>query len=172
MAEFSVLPPLSASQGLEDECPFYRYAACGHDFTVTAGTLFAYKHLPLRLWFQAMWCVVNQKNGVSALGIQRVLGFGSYRTAWSWLHKLRRAVVRPGREGRSGTLEMDEVYIGVERPGERGRGAAGKALVLVAAQVDRSKIGSIRLTRVADSSASMLAQAALAAVSPGKPVAG
>jgi len=98
-------------------------AGCGHDFTVTAGTLFADTHLPLRLWFQAMWYVVNQKNGASALGVQRVLGLGSYRTAWRWLHKLRRAMVRPGRDRLSGTVEVDEVYIGGERPGKRGRGA-------------------------------------------------
>ena len=150
--------------------PFYRCAACGHDFTVTAGTLFADTHLPLRLWFQAMWHVVNQKSGASALGVQRVLGFGSYRTAWNWLHKLRRAMVRPGRDGLSGTVEIDEVYIGGERSGKRGRGAAGKALVLVAAQVDGSKIGRIRLTRVANASALVLAQATLAAVSPGSQV--
>ena len=150
--------------------PFYRCAACGHDFTVTAGTLFADTHLPLRLWFQAMWYVVNQKNGASALGVQRVLGFGSYRTAWNWLHKLRRAMVRPGRDGLSGTVEMDEVYIGGGRPGKRGRGAAGKALVLVAAQADGSKTGRIRLTRVADASAPVLTQATLAAVSPGSQV--
>ena len=152
------------------KAPFYRCAACGHDFTVTAGTLFADTHLPLRLWFQAMWYVVNQKNGASALGVQRVLGFGSYRTAWNWLHKLRRAMVRPGRDGLSGTVEMDEVYIGGERPGKRGRGAAGKALVLVAAQVDGSQIGRIRLTRVADASAPALTQATLAAVSSGSQV--
>jgi transposase-like protein len=152
------------------KAPFYRCAACGHDFTVTAGTLFADTHLPLRLWFQAMWHVVNQKNGASALGVQRVLGFGSYRTAWNWLHKLRRAMVRPGRDALSGTVEMDEVYIGGERPGKRGRGAAGKALVLVAAQVDGSKIGRIRLTRVADASAPVLTQATCAAVSSGSQV--
>ena len=152
------------------KAPFYRCASCGHDFTVTAGTLFADTHLPLRLWFQAMWYVVNQKNGASALGVQRVLGFGSYRTAWNWLHKLRRAMVRPGRDGLSGTVEMDEVYIGGERPGKRGRGAAGKALVLVAAQVDGSKIGRISLTRVADASAPVLTQATLAAVNSGSQV--
>ena len=152
------------------KAPFHRCAVCGHDFTVTAGTLFADTHLPLRLWFQAMWYVVNQKSGASALGVQRVLGFGSYRTAWNWLHKLRRAMVRPGRDGLSGTVEVDEVYIGGERPGKRGRGAAGKALVLVAAQVDGSKIGRIRLTRVADASAAVLSQATLAAVNPGSQV--
>jgi transposase-like protein len=152
------------------KAPFYRCAACGHDFTVTAGTLFADTHLPLRLWFQAMWYVVNQKNGASALGVQRVLGLGSYRTAWRWLHKLRRAMVRPGRDRLSGAVEVDEVYIGGERPGKRGRGAAGKALVLIAAQVDGSKIGRIRLARVADASAPVLSQATAAAVSPGSQV--
>jgi transposase-like protein len=152
------------------KAPFYRCAVCGHDFTVTAGTLFADTHLPLRLWFQAMWYVVNQKSGASALGVQRVLGFGSYRTAWNWLHKLRRAMVRAGRDGLSGTVEIDEIYIGGERPGKRGRGAGGKALVLVAAQVEGSKIGRIRLTRVADASALVLSQATLAAVSPGSQV--
>jgi transposase-like protein len=152
------------------KAPFYRCASCGHDFTVTAGTLFADTHLPLRLWFQAMWYVVNQKNGASALGVQRVLGLGSYHTAWRWLHKLRRAMVRPGRDGLAGTVEVDEVYIGGERPGKRGRGAAGKALVLIAAQVDGSKIGRIRLTRVADASAPVLAKSTAAAVSPGSQV--
>lgn len=150
--------------------PFYRCASCGHDFTATAGTLFADTHLPLCLWFQAMWFVVNQKNGTSALGIQRALGLGSYRTAWRWLHKLRRAMVRPGRDRLSGTVEVDEVYLGGERPGKRGRGAAGKALVLIAAQVDGSKIGRIRLARVANASAPVLAQAIGAAVSPGSQV--
>ena len=152
------------------KAPFYRCAVCGHDFTVTAGTLFADTHLPLRLWFQAIWHVVNQKSGASALGVQRVLGLGSYRTAWNWLHKLRRAMVRPGRDGLSGTVEMDEVYVGGERPGKRGRGAAGKALVLIAAQVDGSKIGRIRLARVANASAAELTQATVAAVRPGSQV--
>jgi transposase-like protein len=152
------------------KAPFYRCAACGHDFTVTAGTLFADTHLPLRLWFQAMWHVVNQKSGASALGVQRVLGLGSYRTAWRWLHKLRRAMVRPGRDRLSGTVEVDEVYIGGERPGPRGRGAAGKTLVLIAAQVDGGKIGRIRLVRVADASAPALSQALSTAASPGSQV--
>src|SRR5207237_2592071 len=114
--------------------------------------------------------VVNQKSGASALGVQRVLGLGSYRTAWRWLHKLRRAMVRPGRDRLSGTVEVDEVYIGGERPGKRGRGAAGKALVLIAAQVDGGRIGRIRLAQVADASAPVLSQAVTAAVSPGSQV--
>lgn len=152
------------------KAPFYRCAACGHDFTVTAGTLFADTHLPLRLWFQAMWYVVSQKHGASALGVQRVLGLGSYRTAWRCLHKLRRAMVRPGRDKLSGTVEVDEIYVGGERPGKRGRGSAGKALVLIAAQVEGNKIGRIRLARVANASVPVLSQALAAAVSPGSQV--
>jgi len=59
-----------------------------------------------------MWFVTNQKSGGSALGLQRILGFGSYQTAWAWLHKLRRAMVRPGRDRLSGRVEVDETYLG------------------------------------------------------------
>jgi hypothetical protein len=86
-------------------------------------------HKPLRLWFRAIWYITSQKNGISALGLQRILGFGSYRTAWTWLHKLRRAMVRPGRDKLSGQLEVDEVYFGgPETGGKRGRGAENKVL--------------------------------------------
>ena len=109
--------------------------------------------------------MVNQKQGASALGVQRVLGV-SYLTAWRWLHKLRRAMVRPGRDRLAGTVELDEVYIGGERPGKRGRGAAGKALVLVAAQADGSRIGRIRLMRVANASQAVLTPAVRGIVEP------
>jgi len=150
--------------------PFYRCGNCGHDFTVTAGTLFANTKLPLRLWFETLWYVVNQKNGVSALGVQRALGLGSYQTAWRWLHKLRRAMVRPGRDRVSGVVEVDEVYIGGERSGPRGRGATGKALVLVIAQADGAKIGRIRLARIANASGAELVGAVSRSVEPGSQV--
>ena len=86
--------------------------ACGYEASVLAGTLFQDTHKPLRLWFQAMWYVVNQKNGVSALGLRKALGLGSYHTAWEWLHKLRRAMVRPGRDRLSGIVEVDETFLG------------------------------------------------------------
>ena len=70
-------------------------SACGHQASVTAGTIFQDTRTPLTLWFRAIWWVVSQKNGASALGMQRVLGLGSYRsTAWTLLHKLRRAMVK------------------------------------------------------------------------------
>jgi transposase-like protein len=137
---------------------------------VTAGTLFADSHLPLRLWFEAIWHVTSQKSGVSALGMQRVLGLGSYRTAWNLLHKLRRTMVRPGRERLNGIVEVDEIFIGGPRPGKRGRGARGKMLVVVAAQQAGEAIGRIRLTRVADASAVSLEPAIVAAVEVGSQI--
>jgi transposase-like protein len=145
----------------------YECAHCGRQSSVTAGTIFQDSRTPLRLWFRAMWQVTNQKHGVSALGLQRALGLGSYETAWAWLHKLRRAMVRPGRDRLQGAVEADEIYIGGERPGKRGRGAAGKALVLVAAERDGGGTGRIRLRRVPDASANSLCGALQEAVEPG-----
>lgn len=147
--------------------PFYRCAHCGYDFTVTAGTLFADTHKPLRLWFEAIWYVTNQKSGASALGVQRVLALGSYRTAWNWMHKLRRAMVRPGRDRLAGVVQVDETFIGAPRAGKRGRGAAGKTLVLIAAQADGNKIGRIRLARIANASGASLEPAVRQAIEPG-----
>jgi len=134
----------------------YQCAQCGYKASVTAGTVFQDTRKPLRLWFRAMWWVTSQKNGASALGLQRVLGLGSYETAWSWLHKLRRAMVRPGRDRLSGRVEVDETYLGAEAHGTRGRGAQGKALIVVAAQEDGAGIGRIRLRHVPDASAQSL----------------
>ena len=113
-----------------------------------------------------MWYVTNQKSGVSALGLQRVLGLGSYHTAWNWLHKLRRAMVRPGRDRLGGIVEVDEIFIGGERPGKRGRGAAGKALVVVAVQEAEKGIGRIRMRRVADAAGESLEPAVWEMVEP------
>ena len=145
-------------------------AACGRQTSVTAGTILQDTHKPLRLWFRAMWYVTSQKSGVSALGLQRVLGLGSYHTAWAWLHKLRRAMVRPGRERLSGTVQVDEVYLGGPKSGKRGRGAAGKCLVVIAAEREGSRIGRIRLRRVPDASAKSLQGAIGEAVEPGSVV--
>ena len=124
---------------------------CRYQASVTAGTIFQDGRLPLTLWFRAMWYVTSQKNGVSALGVQRVLGLGSYQTAWAWLHKLRRAMVRPGRDRLAGTVEVDETYWGAEEEGVVGRLTEDKALVIVAAQQDGPrKIGRIRLRRIPD----------------------
>lgn len=143
---------------------------CSYQVSTTAGTLFHDSHKPLRLWFEAMWGVTSQKYGMSALGLQRVLGLGSYHTAWNWLHKLRRAMVRPGRDRLAGMIEVDEIFIGGERPGKRGRGAANKTLVVIAAQHAKKGIGRIRLTRVANASGDSLEPAVEQMIEPGSEV--
>jgi transposase-like protein len=125
-------------------------AGCRHQTSVTAGTIFQDTHKPLTLWFRAMWYVTTQKNGVSALGLQRVLGLGSYKTAWAILHKLRRALVPPGRDRLQGTVEVDETYWGGEEAGVVGRLTQDKAMILVAAEEDGNGIGRIRLRRTPD----------------------
>jgi transposase-like protein len=122
------------------------------------------------LWFEAIWYLVNQKNGVSALGLQRMLGFSRYETVWGWLHKLRTAMVRPGRECLSGTVEVDETFMGGPRTGKRGRGAAGKTLVLIAVEDRGPHLGRIRLRRVADATAPSLLAAVQAGVERGSVV--
>lgn len=141
--------------------------ACRHQATVTAGTIFQDRRLPLRLWCRAIWQVTSQKNGASAQGLQRVLGLGSYQTAWTVLHKLRRAMVRPGRDGLSGRVEVDETLVGGETPGRKGRGVPSQALVVIAAQEAGAGIGRIRLARVPDASADYLHQFVQSAVVQG-----
>jgi len=121
---------------------------CRHQASVTAGTIFQDSHLPLTTWFRALWYVTTQKPGVSALGLQRVLGLGSYKTAWAMLHKLRRAMVRPGRDRLRGTVEVDETYWGAEEAGVIGRRTEAKAILLVAAEADGAGIGRIRMRRL------------------------
>jgi hypothetical protein len=122
--------------------------ACRHQASVTAGTIFQDTHKPLRLWFRAIWQVTSQKNGASAVNVQQVLGLGSYATAWTWLHKLRRAMVRPGRDPLGGRVEVDETWIGSEpSQGKRGN-HGGKALVAIAAEEKGEGIGRIRMRRV------------------------
>lgn len=120
---------------------------CHHETSVTAGTIFHGSRLPLTSWFAAIWYVVNQKNGVSALGLQHVLEFGSYQTAWAWLHKLRRAMVLPGRELLSGVVEVDESYVGARRTGAGGRRAAGKAIVAIAVEGEHAP-ERVRMRRI------------------------
>jgi transposase-like protein len=131
-------------------------ASCGHQTSVTAGTIFQDTRKPLTTWFRAMWWLTSQKTGVSALGMQRVLGLGSYKTAWTWLHKLRRAMVRPGRDRLKGRVEVDEAYVGGLEEGRPGRGQDRKALIVVAAEEDGAQIGRIRMRRLAAASAENL----------------
>jgi hypothetical protein len=135
----------------------YECANCGYPLSVTAGTLVYRSRLPFRTWFRAIWGVVSQKNGASALSLKRILGLGSYQTARTWLHKLRRAMIRPGRERLSGRVEVDETYVGGEEPGVRGRETATKAIVAIAVEVHEPRgFGRIRLRRAPDVSGDSL----------------
>ena len=145
----------------------FKCTACTRKTSVIAGTIFEGTRKPLVLWFRAIWWVTSQKNGASALGLQRILGLGSYETAWTWLHKLRRAMVRPGRDRLSGTIQVDETYIGGEKSGKRGRGAEGKTLVLIAAQEHGKITGRIRLKQIADASGESLEGAVQEMLEPG-----
>ena len=131
-------------------------AACGRQASATAGTIFQDSRKPLTLWFRAIWCVTGPKTGASATTLQRALGIGSYKTAWTWLHKIRRAMVRPGRERLRGEVEVDETFIGAPEEGRHGRRMIRKTMVAVAAEKDGRGIGRIRMRRVSDGSAQSL----------------
>lgn len=148
----------------------YECAVCGHQVSVTAGTIFQGTRTALPIWFRAIWWVVSQKNGVSALGVQRILGLGSYQTAWSWLHKLRRAMVRPGRDRLSGRIEVDETLVGGLEEGVHGRQTVKKALVVIAAQENGRGIGRIRMRCIPDASAGSLHGFVEDAIEPGSVV--
>ena len=86
-------------------------AQCAQRTSAMAGTIFHRTRTPISTWFAAAWFVTSQKNGVSAVGLQHALGFGSYETAWAWIHKLRRAMVRPERDLLAGQVELDQIFL-------------------------------------------------------------
>ena len=165
-----VCPACDGTEAWPTERGLWMCAACGHQASVIAGTIFQGTRTPLSVWFRAIWWVVSQKNGASALGLQRVLGLGSYRTAWTWLHKLRRAMVRPGRDRVSEEVEVDETLVGGLEAGGGRRHLGTKALVVIAAEVRGRAIGRIRMQRVADASADSLLTFVQHAVQPGSVV--
>jgi transposase-like protein len=125
---------------------------------VTAGTIFDKTRTPLKVWLAAAWYITNQKQGVSALGLQRVLGLGSYQTAWAILHRFRRAMVRPGRDLLKGLVEVDETFIAIgdrAQPADakRRKSHTTKTLVVIGVEILEPKgFGRIRLRRIADDS--------------------
>ena len=184
------MPSFLARFGSDEQCREYlfkarwpegfRCAACGHDDAYTlktkivyecvacrkqhsllAGTIFEQTKTGLAKWFLAIYLVTSSKGGIAATELKRQLGLGSYGTAWTWLHKIRKAMVRPEREPLAGRVEADETYVGGPRPGKRGRGAAGKTLVAGAVEAGRGeargrRLGRLRLAPLADASAESL----------------
>ena len=159
-------------------------AGCRRQQSVLAGTVLHRSHLPIKVWFRAMWYICASKTGVSALNLQQCLGIASYNTAWLCLHKLRRAMVHPGRTALSGTVEADETYLGAPQEGKRGRGAFGKRIVFVAVETKKVEkkskkkdevdkvtiIGRIRLLEIPDASAASLRPAVISCISEGSTV--
>jgi transposase-like protein len=139
----------------------YECAACGQQHSLLKDTIFEQTKTGLAKWFLAIYLVTSSKGGIAATELQRQMGFGSYQTAWSWLHKIRKAMVRPGRQPLSERVEADETYVGGAKPGRPGRGAAGKALVAGAVEAGRGKargrrLGRLRLARLPDAGATSL----------------
>lgn len=145
-------------------------ARCRRQQSVLSGTVMHRTHLPVRTWLRAMWCICSGKSGVSALNLKQTLGIGSYNTAWLCLHKLRRAMVRPGRELLSGIVEADETYVGAPQEGRPGRGAYGERLVFVAVERKDAGIGRIRMQCIANASGEALRAALVGNIGPGTQV--
>jgi ISXO2-like transposase domain/Transposase zinc-ribbon domain len=184
------MPSFLARFGTDEQCREYlfkarwpngfRCAACGHDDayalrtkivyervacrkqrSLLAGTIFEQTKTSLTKWFLAIHLVTSSKGGIAATELRRQLGLGSYGTAWTWLHKLREAMVRPDRQSLAERAEADETYVGGPRPGKPGRGAAGRTLVAGAVEAGRGKargrrLGRLRLALLADAPAKSL----------------
>ncbi len=133
--------------------------SCAHQSSVTSGTIFDKTRTPMRVWLAAAWYVTNQKLGVSALGLQRVLGLGSYQTAWTMLHRFRRAMVRPERDRLHGLVEVDETYLDIadrqsKLPVQKRKSQTNKVLAVMAVEILEPKgFGRIRLRRIENDSA-------------------
>lgn len=141
-----ICPKCAATEFWRTEGSLWMCQGCGRRTSVTAGTIFHRTRTPLSTWFAAIWFVTSQKNGVSAQGLQRVLGFKSYETAWAWMHKLRRAMVRPDRDLLSGVVEVDETFVGGVSVGRLGA-SSDKVPIMVAVEkvAGSRKLGRIRL---------------------------
>jgi transposase-like protein len=149
----------------------WRCRSCGRDTSVTAGTILHRTRTPLTQWFCAAYLVTTHTPGLSALQLQRQLGISRYETAWTLLHKLRRAMVRPGRDLLRDKVEVDEAYVGGPEIDLRGgRQLRDKALVVAAVEVRGKGSGRVRLQVVPDASGASLTGFVKANVSPGATV--
>jgi transposase-like protein len=138
--------PHCSSSGWKLKDGRYDCSGCTCRSSVTAGTIFHRTRTPLSVWFASAWHMTSGKNGIAAKTLHRQLKFGSYQTAWTMLHRFRKAMVRPGRDRLCGRVEVDETFIGGAREGKRGRGAEGKTLVAIAVEILEPKgFGRCRL---------------------------
>lgn len=149
---------------------------CKFQSTVTAGTIFDKTRTPLRVWLAGAWYLTNQKHGANALGLQRVLGLGSYQTAWTMLHRFRQAMVRPNRERLHGLVEVDETYLALtdrQAPQltKRKKSNTDKTLVAIAIEILEPKgFGRIRLQHIPDDSTASVIPFVQRSIEPGSVV--
>ena len=165
-----VCPRCGGNQAWEMGRGLWLCGGCRRQMSVTAGTIFHGSHQSLTTWFRVMWLVTNTKGGVSATSLKRTMGLGGYQTAWTMLHKLRRAMVRPGRDRLCGRVDVDETYWGSPETGVTGRLTYDKQLIIVAAEHDGEGIGRIRLKRIGDFTKETLHEFICEAVEPGSTV--
>lgn len=143
-----------------------RCAACQRQTSVTAGTVFAGTRKPLQVWFLALWYASSPRLGGNALGLQRALGFGSYQTAWCWLHKLRRTI-RPAPERLAGRVEIAVVALATLAPSKAGR-KAQRTLVIIAVEIPAPRqVGRIKLCLVPSARPAHVVAFVQQAVQPG-----
>jgi transposase-like protein len=110
----------------------YQCQACRHQTSLTAGTVMECTKLPLTTWFLAIYLISQDKTGLSALALMRQLGT-SYRTAWLVHQKLMKAMAsRDSEQPLSGLVQVDDAYLGGERPGIGGRGSPNKVPIVAA----------------------------------------
>ncbi len=126
-------PVCGGDRAWQTSTQHWKCVGCGRKTSVTAGTIFHRTRTPLSTWFVAIWLVTSQKNGASAQNLHDMLGLGSYETAWAWLHKLRRAMVRPDRELLAGVVEVDESFVGGRATGRQGA-STDKVPVMIAVE--------------------------------------
>lgn len=148
--------PYSIAKYKRYECP-----KCGHQVSITAGTIMHNTKTDLKIWFWAAYLVSTLTPGISALQLQKQLGIKRYETAYQILQKIRSVMVRPDRDKIHGVLEVDETYIGSKKKGKRGRGADGKTIVAGAIEVlsvneKRQRVGRLRLSIIPDVSGNSL----------------
>jgi transposase-like protein len=130
---------------------------CRYQASLTAGTVLHGTRLPLRMWFLAIFFVGRHKTGISALQLQKDLGLGSYKTAWTLLHKLRSALGERAGQRLVGLVEADETYVGARRErGAPGRTRRGKTPVAAVVENRGKRAGSLRLAMVPDASQAQL----------------
>ena len=163
-----VCPKCGANKAWRTKRGLWHCRQCRVQTSVTAGTILHRTRKPLRMWFRVIWHITTQKYGANALGLNRVIEPGCYETSWQWLHKLRRAMVRPGRDRLCGCVQVDETYVGGRKSGKRGRGAEGKALVAIGVEDKTPQgMGRVRLQHLQDASGKSLGGFVQTMIEPG-----